>query len=218
MKKVVLFLTLILSITALFGCKSQKDFNEYISQLRYDVLFAENDLCSISCYLETRESPFVSDGIVNAKENLVILKLSPKNDELKDFGVSFTTDKTYTENFSFEPRFNCYVATVSVETMPSKNLKITLSDENGNSDITLTSKKQSSTISYDKALSFVYSQNKEKIDDLISSDDNFEINLRLISEEQDFWFVGITTSENSFCFLVDGKSGKIIAQKNINNI
>ena len=218
MKKVLLFLTLILSITALFGCKSKKDFNEYISQLRYDVLFAENDLCSISCYLETRESPFVSDGIVNAKENLVILKLSPKNDELKDFGVSFTTDKTYTENFSFEPRFNCYVATVSVETMPSKNLKITLSDENGNSDITLTSKKQSSTIAYDKALSFVYSQNKEKIDDLISSDDNFEINLRLISEEQDFWFVGITTSENSFCFLVDGKSGKIIAQKNINNI
>lgn len=198
-----------------FGCK-KINFDDSVSQLRYDILRGENDNYIVTCYLELRESPYILDGEISPIQNIVVLKLQPKKEVYGKFIAKFSADKDYSKEFSFDAGFNNYVATFQVNTLPEKTLNINVACESGNENITLNSIKQPNIISHEKAIMTVYDKHPEKFtkeNDIA----NYEINARLMLDGGCFWFVSVTNKDQSFCYLVDATNSKIIAEKQLSN-
>lgn len=219
MKKIIAFLLLIITITALCACKKETDYSPFISQYRSDVLYGENDNYVIYALSETREKNYVHDGVCGETEKVVILKLTAKTPKNGKITATFTTDKEYSAEFEFIPSENAFVCKVRVETLPSSLLTSTVTSGENSENVELYSKLKSDTVSPKKAIKAVC----DKYPELISSLNNeygfnAEINVRLIAEnDANFWYVGFIDKDNAHAYLVDGKTCKIIAEKTIAN-
>lgn len=210
MKKLfVIFFTLIFVVCAC--SQTTNAFELKISQLRYDVLTAENQDYLATCYLELRESPFCLDGISNANQNVVIVKLKLKNHTDGAYSIRITTDKTFEQACVFDAVYCCFVASFYNVEVPNDNFCLEVVSENNVQTLSLQSVKQADTITYQKAVSSCEKQAKQTLAEL---GDNYEICVRLIHENNElFYFVGFSTAEQTLAYLLDATSGKIIANK-----
>ena len=93
MKKIALCVVLLLAFQ-FAGCKKNSEYDDKISQLRYDVLYGETDEFDVTAYIEKREDPIFQDGLVGEKINLLTFKIEfDKDIVLKSSPViEFETD------------------------------------------------------------------------------------------------------------------------------
>ena len=219
-RSVLILVTLaIFAITVLSGCKKTVDLTENISRLRADVLFGSNDDFALTAYPETRERPLIADGSVSPNEQVVILKLKALKGQEGKFQVKFTTDKEYTLDFSFSAYSDCFVASVSVEKLPYKQVNATICHNDDTVDLTLCSLLKADTVTPERAVKSVCEHKKEYIEqNSASSTFKGEVYVRLICEnDKNFWYVGLITKEKTLALLVDGKTGKILSEKSLIN-
>lgn len=215
-RKIVLVFTVLATVFTLLGCQKQTRLQESVSRLRENVYFGESENYRLTVYPELRESPMIADGKISKLKNVVILKLQVKNGLSGEFAVSFTTDKTYEETFSFSAVSDCYVSSIEVEKLPDKPIIVTICHDEAQDVITTKSQLKSSTITYSAALNAAYKAKKDYLQDKMQNGVfGGEIYLRLIAEnDKNFWFVGFITENGTLCLLLN-ENGVLLEERSL---
>lgn len=215
-RKIILIFTVLATIFTLFGCQKQTRLQESLSRLRENVYVGESENYRLTVYPELRESPMISDGKISTLKNVVILKLQVKNGISGEFTVSFTTDKTYEETFSFSAFSDCYVSSVEVEKLPDKPIIVTICHDEATDTITTISQLKSSTITSTAALNAAYKAKKDYLDEKMQNGVfGGEIYLRLIAEnDKNYWFVGFITEKGTLCLLLSD-NGALLEERSL---
>ncbi len=213
MKKFICILFLSVCLFSL-GCSAPKGYNENISQIRNNVFYGAGQTYSVEVFAEQRENPFINDGVAGSKQNFIIVRVLNQNNPIT-VTATYSGD-TYTQTTKYNPHAISMVAVIKVDSLPTQSLSVTV-EYNGNSEqIECVSKLKSDTISPLKALNSVLDKEKTFIES-IKQDGKLkaEIYIRLIAEnDNNFYYVGFGLGSNKLtAFLLDGKTGEIIAGK-----
>lgn len=217
-RQIILAMPAILAAFILPACSTENDLAGNVSRLRDDTYYGESESYTLYAYPEVCESPMIADGSINPTKKVVILKLKVKSGEDGEYSVSFTTDKTYTETFSFSAFQDSYVSHITVEKLPDEPFIATICYSDKSEEINMTSLLKESTISADEALESAYSAKKEYVDGYMENGVfNGEIYIRLIADgEKNYWYVGFITENETLCLLLD-ESGTVLEERTINN-
>lgn len=225
MKKIILSAAVaaatLAMIVATASCKNKVDLTPYISELRSNVLFGESENYSVKCYSETREKPLVSDGKASSGCPAVIIKLTVKHetDEVSvGAKVTFSLDKEYSAIFVFHPESDVYVATSYVGSLPDRSLTVTVTEGEKSENVELTSIVGSDVASPLVALETASEAVKEFYDTEEFKSRAFEIHIRLIEDDgQFFYYVGFVTERETLATLVSRDGKKVLTKRVVKN-
>ncbi len=212
------FLSILFCVTLLipfYSCNTSKQQSNNVSQLRSNVFYGEQNDIKIKVFAEEKEYPFINDGIANERQNFVTIKVL-NNDQLTK--VYFSYDK---QSYSSTCEYNVYSmsmdCSVKVKSLPAKSILVKVEINNSIIEINCQSQLKSDTISPLNALEKVTAIQQDFISTLYKDGKfNAEIYIRLIVENgYNFYYVGFAQGQNKItAFLLDGKTGEIIAGKN----
>lgn len=216
--KFILLLGAIFIAISLFGCKPECDLSGNVSRLRKDAFYGESESYRVDFYPELCESPMIADGKICDAKKIVVIKLRVKNGETGKFKVTFTTDKEYSDEFTFSAVNDCFVSSIEVNKLPDKPFIATITHDDEGENVNVESSVKKSTVSYETALTNAYLHKKEYVDNLsVNGVFNGEIYVRLITEgDSNFWYVGFITSRQTVCVLLSS-DGKVLEEKTVNN-
>lgn len=216
-KSAVIVLSLIMAI-ALCGCSEKSRLDESVSRIRDNAFIGQSENYVLNAYPEVRETPMIADGKINPAKKIVIIKLKVLNGESGEFTVNFTSDKEYSDSFSFSAFSDCFVTSIEVDKLPDKPFIATITHNGKSENLNMESLLLSETVSSETALKNAYKAKKEYVDGL-SENGVFcgEVYLRLITEGgKNYWYVGFITKETTLCLLLSGK-GEVLEEKSVPN-
>ena len=213
MKKLFCVLFAVFCLFAFSSCTSESKYTPYISQLRTDVFVGEGENYSLQIFAEQREIPFINDASAREKHNLLTVRVLNCDKPLK---ITLTySNQELSCDAEYNPHAMSMTASFKVTSFPSGKLTAYIEGE-FTEQIECVSKKREDSISPLTALNNVISQRKDFINSISSNGElNAEIYVRLLVEkDSNFYYVGFGLGSNKItAFLLDGKTGEIIAGK-----
>ncbi len=219
-KKLKSVIVILLAVLSLFlaSCQKTTDLTPYLSQMRNKIFSGENDRFTATVFTEIRETPFIADGNRGELNNIVIIKLKPKFSLSSNATVSFSIDKEYSATLALRPENDCFIATVIVNELPKNNLTLTISHRDKVENVELVETNLNLPHSIKDALNVIATNKKDLIDNYLNSLTPFEIQARIIlNEDKPFFFIGVVDSEKTNCFLINSQTLEIVAEKTIKN-
>lgn len=214
MKKFICIILLVFCLFS-FGCSKKNNYSQNVSQIRSNVYFGTDQNYSVEVFAEQRENPFINDAVASSKQNYIIVRVLNQSSPLS-ITAKFSGD-TYTQVATYNPHATSMVAQIEVETLPSSSVSIVIEKDETQAEINCQSLLKSDTISPLNALNSVISKEKTFINSISKNGKlNAEIYIRLLAEnDNNFYYVGFGQGTNKItAYLLDGKTGEIIAGKN----
>lgn len=213
---ILLITSLCLSVCTLFlsACNQPLDLTQYVSEYRSNVFVYTQKDFSIKARSVEKEYPYVADGykgeITHRTEIFITL---PKG--VESCAVRFSIDgKEYGGDASYDNikqqfYFSCGANASSLHTLP---LALTFCGEEH--QLSLPSVRDDE-LTLPQVLDAVFSQEKELLKSLQNGKDFLgELYVRLLYEDAPYFYVGVVDRNcNTTAFLLDGKSGKILAKR-----
>jgi len=216
MKKILLVLSVLL-VFFITGCAKQDKHEDYISQLRYDILYSDSENYEIYAFKELRETPLSDDGEKGEMQNLLTFKIVFKTDIVLRSSpvITFSLNEiTYRKEFEYKPLSNFVICSFFVPEQPDKKLETEICFDNNTKHYTLLSVINKKTLSHKEILSALKNAGDKDADEFFSGKTNFEIRIRLISSDgYNCYFIGLINKSKSVNFLLDGETGEILAKK-----
>ena len=202
---------------AVISCKAEVDLSYYVSQLRENVYTCEVDGLKITVYSEKREVPFIADSYVGTLKNVLIVKVDGQNVNIDDAEISLSYDKTTaTGSFTYSPIGGKYACQIEVDTLP-KNGTVNGVLKTGGKELqfVLTSAVVSGSISVSEALNAVKKHDSETVEKLFNDGKvETEIHVRIMADgTRNYYYVGFVTKDGTYAYLIDGKTGEVLAKK-----
>ena len=213
---ILLITSLCLSVCTLFlsACNQPLDLTQYVSEYRSNVFVYTQKDFSVKARSVEKEYPYVADGykgeITHRTEIFITL---PKG--VESCSVRFSIDgKEYGGDASYDNvkqqfYFSCGANASSLHTLP---LALTFCGEE--QQLSLPSVRDDE-LTLPQVLDAVFSQEKELLKSLQNGKDFLgELYVRLLYEDAPYFYVGVVDRNcNTTAFLLDGKSGKILAKR-----
>ncbi len=217
MRKIVLSVVTAISsvlISPFAGCKKNEPTAPNVSQIRYDVFYAEDVRFKISVFAEKRESPFIADGNPAPLSPFVLVKLTPKteeNAENADITAKIqTNEKTYSAAFDFKPVSTARECRLYPEKPLSGGFALTLTVNGEKFVYEPKSLKNKAIITYSAAIFDVKKYAKGRLDRYFSEDTG-EIRVKLVENDGfNYWLVEFIDETATVSFLVDARTGEVI--------
>ena len=193
------------------GCAKQTNYCDYISEKRFGIYMFEDDNESIKVYCSEKESPFNADGIKGQTAELVEIyaSLSGSYDEVTISGENISGGE-----MSYLTVKGCWY--LSYSGFPEGDqLQLELTCDGKTQTYTLVSVAEGGTLSCEQALQCVVEYDASLFEGMTKNGIfNGEIFVRLIYDENCYYYVGVCgTDGNIHAYLVDGQSGRIIAER-----
>ncbi|MBE7068153.1 MAG: hypothetical protein E7381_02510 [Clostridiales bacterium] len=216
LKRFMLFFGLFFFVFAFGGCKKESvDYYAYLSELRSNILLAEEDGFSLRIYAVEKEYPYATDGIKRDTSQRAEIYLSAPSGE-KTCNLSFEVDgKEYGGEMSFDNVKTEYYFSCALDLSASQEIscKITF----GESEKLLLAKtvKTENTLTPKNILQTLQKKESELFASL-TDEYGFagEIYLRLIFEESPYYYVGVIDRNGKIAaFLVNAENGNILAKR-----
>lgn len=217
LKNVFISLILCTLTLPLLACNSKTDYFSFVSELRKDLFIAENSTVSVLLYSGAKESPAIFDGVKNDTGLLVGIKVIFNEEVSSPVTATVCYDqKNYEIPLEFHPVKRALAGKTNVSALPEKSVDITL--RYGENEVTLTAESQlkQDTITYTKALEVATNDAKDFLKENTKGGVlQAEIVVRLLCEnDKNYYYVGFITCEGlKLAYLIDGKTGEIIASK-----
>ena len=203
---------------AVVSCKAEVDLSYYVSELRQNVYVAEIDGLKVTVYPEKRETPYIADSYVGKLKNVIIVKIDSENVVIDDAKISLTYDKTTVNgNFIYSPISCKYTSQIEVENLPtSANIDATIICAEKEYKFSLLSVVNSKTITAKQALESVKKSDSGVVDKLFNVGKvEGEIHVRIMADgDRTYYYVGLISKDEIYAYLVDGKTGEVLAKKN----
>lgn len=216
MKKLILFLAVI-TLSILASCTQKINLEMYLSEVRTQVYVGEVDEVKITVYGQEREQPYQLDGYVGKLKKSLTVRLETEGKSPDGASVKIRYgDSEYQGAFSYNPVSGKFVTEIDVSELPISAVKALVTVEGEEREIELISKVNADTVSMSEALNSVVDYGGAEIDKMLGASDNsIEVHLRILYEgENNYYYVGITDkSGKTVAYLVDGKTGKVLAGK-----
>lgn len=216
MKKIALCVVLLFAFQ-FAGCKKNSEYEDKISQLRYDVLYGETDDFDVTAYVEKREDPVCQDGLAGETTNFLTFKIEFDRDTVLKSSpvIEFETDGIkYRKETEYKPLSDFVYCFFSPKKLPDKKLNVKITTDEKSETVTLLSVKTKSTLTYNEALNSLIKSKTPSATEIFDGKTPYEIKIRLIySDGYECYFIGLETKEKSVGFLLDGSTGEIIAIK-----
>lgn len=223
MKRLIKFLCVVFSLVVcclFLGCKTQNPLLSSVSELRSDLFLGSNENFTIKGQYGFKETPYLNDGKANTKVYLLTFKLVDK--EIEDITYSISLDYnsfTYSADFRLNPITHKVIAEIEVENFNLKEFTVKLCYGGIVEEIVMKSIVPLDTISYEKALISLYSNQVQLINTYTDQNGNFnaEIYIRIVVKEQkSYWYIGIASGDNNLkALLIDGKTAEVLAIRDI---
>lgn len=218
MKRIFAIISVILISLLCVCCKDAINLEMYLSEIRSVVYTHSGENYSLTVYGEQKEDPYISDGYANQMKSMLTVKIENYKTSLDDASVTVSYgDKKFSGNFDYSPLNGKFIAEIEVDELPSENQIGVAVSFNGNEDsFTLEKFSKEGQIDYKTALNSVSYEKNDQIKKLLSAGgDSIEVRLRVLTEgESVYYYVAIIGScDKSFTYLVDGASGKILAER-----
>lgn len=211
------FFTLLLIIFLLpfSSCQKQVDYFAYVSELRDNIFFAAQGEYSLSIYSMEREYPYQTDGIKMQINRITEIRFfAPSGD--KNCHISFQVDgKEQGGEMSYDNVKTQYYYSCSLDVSNLKEISCIVTYDKTSIDLVAKSVRTQNTITPKNALEIVQEDEKELFNGMT---DKYgfagEIYLRLIYEENPYYYVGIIDRNGKVtAFLLNAESGKILAKR-----
>ena len=218
MKKYFCIVVTLIMLIAVASCKAEVDLSYYVSELRENVYIGETDGLKVTVYSEKRESPYVADSYVGRLKDVLIVKIDSETEKIDDAEISLSYDKTTVKgNFTYSPINGKYVCQIEVSALPNSD-KINGEIKSGEKsfNLELSSGVLKDTISAKQALESVKKHESKTVEKLFENGKiQTEIHVRvMVDGERNYYYVGLVSSEGTYAYLVDGKTGEVLARKN----
>lgn len=217
MKKYFCLIVTLIMLTAVISCKAEVDLSYYVSELRENVYVGEVENLKVSVFAEKRETPFIADSYVGKLKNQLIVKIDGENAVIDDAEITITYDKTTVSgNFDYSPIGGKYVCTIQVENLPkSGSINGVLKTGGKELELLLTSGVLSDSISAKDALNSVKKADNKTVEKLFGNGKvEAEIHVRIMADKtRNYYYVGFVTKDGTYAYLVDGKTGEVLAKK-----
>lgn len=196
------------------ACKKQVDYFSYVSEYRKSVYLLKEDNYELKIYCTERETPYLLNGVkgdtTTVTEVYYFCEKTPQSVEIEISGQG--GEMSYiatTRNFylSFTGEFE------------GSEINVNLNVDGKEVSLCAHSVAEEGVIGGKSALKCVREYDKNTFDEL-SEGGNFngEIQIRLLYDDGCFYYVGVCDrSGNVHAYLVDGTSGRILAEKQGNS-
>lgn len=217
MSKIIL--SVVIAVSSVFvslfsGCKKNEPTAPNVSQIRYDVFYAEDDRFKISVFAEKREYPFIADGNPAPLSPFVSVKVTPKADENLENADMIaeikTNEKTYAATFDFKPVSTTRECRLYPEKPLNGKFVLTLNVNEEKFVYEPKSLKNKAIITYSAAIFDVKKYTKGRLDGYFGVDVG-EIRVKLIENEGfNYWLVEFIDEKSTISFLVDASSGEVV--------
>lgn len=217
MSKIIL--SVVIAVSSVFvslfsGCKKNEPTAPDVSQIRYDVFYAEDDRFKISVFAEKREYPFIADGNPAPLSPFVSVRVTPKADENLENADMIaeikTNEKTYAATFDFKPVSTTRECRLYPEKPLNGKFVLTLNVNEEKFVYEPKSLKNKAIITYSAAIFDVKKYTKGRLDGYFGVDVG-EIRVKLIENEGfNYWLVEFIDEKSTISFLVDASSGEVV--------
>lgn len=212
-------LALSLVFANLAACKNQTDYFCYVSELRSNVYFGEDGNFALTVYSGLREKPFNHDGEAGEHALTLTFKLFMKEKVNEAVKLKYQINgANYQTQLAYDATSSALSCVAEVSALPETPLDVTVFYGENAVLIKTASLLNEDTITYltalknatDKAADFI-KQNSE------SSRFKGEISVRLLCENgRNYYYVGFILKDGlKLAYLLDGKSGEILAEKKL---
>lgn len=204
---------------AFSACSGQTDYFSCVSELRSDVFCGETDNFAVTVYSGFKEKPYCHDGEKGETNLMLTVKLFEKQkiDEQITIKIEYGGE-SYEKPLDYNPVSRALSCDAEVNSLPEKKLNLTVSYGETSVPVELESKLNPDTVSYTVALEKATSKAADFLRENSGAGAfNGEISIRLLCEnERNYYYVGfILKSGLKQAYLIDGKSGEILAEKKI---
>jgi hypothetical protein len=213
--KTFLLLIIFLAVAIFSSCKKEFDYLPYVSELRSNILLTKTEDFSVRIYAVKKENPYTPDGIPHEGNTRIEVYVSaPEGKDACRFfftfdGQEYGGEMSY-DNVKAEYFYACTLDVSKVQSLPCRI-------EYGAQTLNLTalSIRQDNTLSAEEILKKLKNAEGELFENMT---DKYgfagEIYIRLIYEENPYYYVGIIDKEGKInAFLLNAQTGKILAKR-----
>ena len=197
------------------GCKKEMDYLPYVSELRSNILLAEQDNFSLRIYAVKKEQPYIADGIPQeCSSRTEVYLVAPEGTQNCHVNFSYN-GQNYGGEMSFDNVKTEYYFACTLDISKANELPCRI--VYGDKKINCTARSVRTEQSMSPTAILQSLQNKEA-DLFAAMTDKYgftgEIYLRLIYEDAPYYYVGlIERNGNIHAFLINAESGKILAKR-----
>ena len=205
-----LFLTFTFPLSLFCGCKKNDVLLPYVIELRENIFLGETEDYTLKAYY----------GFKLTNENkryALTLFLADGDAPSVEYTISFDYDgKTYADTLRFDPVIERLAATFYLEGV-AEDFTATLSFSSERVEVPMHSTLPDETIHYKRALELLYEKQTAFIDGFFENGTfTAEIVLRVVvKDDKAYYYVGIEKDETLKAFLMDGKTGEVLAIREI---
>lgn len=216
MKKIIYIFAAAAGCAALLpSCAQKLDYYDSVSELRSNIYLYEEDGLSCKIYVSQKESPYNSDGIKGEMNSLIEISLTldrtPNAAEITVNGVGgemsyLSVSKSFTLSFSGED-------------FGTDNVSVCLTADGEEKQFEAQSVLYDGVIDARTALQCVTEYAGTLFENLtVNKQFKAEIYVRLLYDAGCFYYVGVCDRNgNTNAYLVDGETGRIIAERTVQN-
>jgi len=214
-RQILISLFLLFSLALFSACKKQVDYFSYVSELRSNILIAQEGELSLRIFSVFKESPYESDGIkMEIFERTEFYLTAPSGD--KEYTLSFCVDDQEINAVMSFDNVKCeYYYFCNLDTASLTSLDCTISCQENTQTFLAKSIKTPNTLAPTSILDIV-KENEQELFASLTDKYGFagEIYLRLIYEDAPYYYVGIIDRNGKVnAFLLNGETGKILAKR-----
>lgn len=210
-----LFCLLVLICTFFMpACKKGIDYLSYVSELRSNILLAQTDEFALRIFATQKETPYVADGVKREMTSRTEVYLTAPSG-MQNYSVSFDVDgETYGGELSYNNVNGEYYFSCTLDLSQQTELTVMISCEKQTTTLVAKSVLSQNVLTPKNAL---YALIDAQQDTFSALTDEYgfagEIRVRLIYEENPYYFIGITDKNgNTTAFLLSASTGKILAK------
>lgn len=208
--------TLLCALLAFCGCKEAPILTDYVSEHRNNLFLYEGDDFFIKAQNVEREHPYVADGykgeMTHRAELFITAPVGTQSCSLFLIadGIEHRGEASY-DNVKKHFYYSCAADLSNTETLPLR-----IGFDGAEQEITLTSVKTKDLLSANELLARLFEAEAEQLKPLVHGREFCgELYIRLLYENAPYFYVGVVDrSGNTTAFLMDGKTGKILAKRN----
>ncbi len=199
------------SLLLLPACKKSVDLNSYVSENRRQVYMCKEDGYELKVFCTDRETPYCADGVkgniatitevyykCNGSPTSVVVEVNGFNGEMNYMSVTNSFYLSFTGDIKSE-----------------ESLAVKLSVDGKENTIAVKNVFEKGTIDWQQALKCVAEYDGERFERLTERNSfKGEIGIRLIYDDGCYYYVSVCDREKQLkAYLVDGKSGRIITER-----
>lgn len=199
------------SLPLLPACKRSINYSDYISEYRKSVYLCKEDGYELKIFCSDRETPYALDGV---KGNMTTVTEVYYSCSGSPSSVVADIDGQGGE-MSYMSVTNSFYLSFSGKLTEKESVMVKLNVDGKESEIEVKNVLESGTIEAQNALKCVTEYDRETFERLCGGNAFAgEIAVRLIYDDGCYYYIGVCDrNKNVKAYLVDGKDGRIIAER-----